>query len=315
MFACRAAALFLCLALACAAWAAPQESELALKRDGRLVGTLLFPEGQARVPVVLLVAGSGATDRNGNQIGMFNDSLRQLAHALGEAGIASLRYDKRGVASSMAAATREADLTIDTFADDAAAWMRRLKADGRFDRLVVVGHSEGALVGMLAAGKGGADGFVSLAGPGQRLSAVLRRQLAGKLPPALLQESERILAALEAGRRVEQVAPQLAVLFRPSVQPFLVSLFRYDPAAQFAALTMPAAVMQGSTDLQVGVEDARRLAAARPGAPLAIVPGMNHVLKMAQGDLAAQLPSYTRTDLPLSEELVAELVTFIRALR
>lgn len=310
----RAAAFCTALLLSGAALAAPVERDVTLDRGGILAGTLALPEAEGKVPVVLLIAGSGAADRNGNSIGMFNDSLRQLAAALAEAGIASLRYDKRGVSASMAAMGREADLAIDTYADDAAAWMRLLKADARFGRLVVVGHSEGALVGMLAAGKGGADGFVSLAGPGERLATILRRQLQGKLPPALMAESERILTALEAGRQVEGVAPELGMLYRPSVQPFLISLFRVDPAAQFAGLAMPAAVMQGSTDLQVSVDDARRLHAARPGASLVVVKGMNHVLKMADGDLAAQLPSYTRTDLPVSGALVVELVKFIRTL-
>jgi len=292
----------------------PRESAVQLERGGVLAGTLALPEGGMPVPVVLLIAGSGPTDRNGNSPGMRNDSLQGLAHALAEAGIASLRYDKRGVAGSRAAAVREAELSLDGYADDAAAWLRLLKGDARFGKVVVVGHSEGALVGMLAAGRAGADGLVALAGPGQRLSDVLRRQLAGRLPPALIPDSERILASLERGQLTEEVPAQLAPLFRPSVQPYLVSAIKYDPAEELRRLAMPVAVIQGSTDLQVGVEDARRLQAARPGTTLVVVEGMNHVLKMAHGDLAAQLPAYTQPGRPVARELVQALLRFVRGL-
>jgi len=310
----HAAAFLLALAGAAQAFAAPRESEIRLERQGLIAGTLALPAEGDSVPLVLLVAGSGPTDRNGNQPGMTNDSLRGLAHALAEAGIASLRYDKRGVAASRAAGLLEAELSLDGYADDAAAWLRLLRQDKRFGKLVVVGHSEGALIGMLAAQRAGADGFVSLAGPGERLSAVLRRQLAGKLPPDLLAESERILAALEAGRPAGEVPAALAVLFRPSVQPYLISSFNYDPAREFGKLAMPAAVMQGSTDLQVSVEDARKLHQARPGASLVIVNGMNHVLKMVEGDVAAQMKSYTTAADPVSGQLVAALAGFVAGL-
>lgn len=299
--------------LAASAIAAPRESAIALENSGVIAGTLAVPEGAAPTPVVLLIAGSGPTDRNGNNPAMQNNSLQGLAHALAASGIASLRYDKRGIAASREAGGREADLTLDRYADDAAAWVRLLRKDARFGKIVVVGHSEGSLIGMLAAQRGGADAFVSLAGPGERLSVVLRRQLAGKLPPDLAQESERILSALEQGRLAGEVPPMLAALYRPSVQPYLVSCFKYDPAQELGKLRLPVAVIQGSTDLQVGVDDARRLHQARPGAPLLIVKGMNHVLKMVEGDLAAQLPSYSNPSLPVAEALVTELAGFVKA--
>ena len=117
-------------------------------------GTVELPAGPAPGPVVLLIAGSGNTDRNGNGPGVVNDSLKQLAVGLSTLGIASVRYDKRGVAASAAAAIGgEASLTIDQYADDAAAWITQLKHDARFNKVIVVGHSEGALIGLLASSR------------------------------------------------------------------------------------------------------------------------------------------------------------------
>jgi pimeloyl-ACP methyl ester carboxylesterase len=286
-------------------------SDIQIDRHGMIKGTLELPAGTAPVPVVLIIAGSGPTDRNGNGPGATNDSLRQLAEALATHGIASVRYDKRGIAASAAAATSEADMTIGRYADDAAAWLALLKHDARFSKVVVAGHSEGALIGLLAVNQVGASGYVSLEGPGARASVVLRHQLAGKLPPPLEQENERILTALEQGQVAGAVPPALAALYRPSVQPYLISWFKYDPAVELGKLKVPALVIQGSSDLQVTVDDARKLERGRPGTPVVVIDGMNHVLKMAQGDLAAQTLSYTTPGLPVAPALVTALAGFV----
>jgi len=289
------------------------ESPIQLDRDGVIKGTLMLPDDVARAPVALLIAGSGPTDRDGNGPNLRNDSLRQLAKALAEAGIASVRYDKRGIAASAAAGGPEQDLRFERYVDDATAWVRLLKQDKRFTKTVIVGHSEGALIGTLAAGAGGADGMVALAGPGQRASTALRSQLAGKLPPELASHNERILASLERGQPAGDVPAELAALYRPSVQPYLISWFRYDPAREFGRLKVPAAVIQGGSDLQVGIGDAFALQQAKAGTALVVVPGMNHVLKMARGDAQAQARSYTTPDVPLSPNLAAAVVKFVGA--
>lgn len=296
--------------------AASRASDIQLDYNGTIRGTLELPAAALPRPVVLLIAGSGPTDRNGNSPGATNDSLQQLAVALAAQSIASVRYDKRGVAASAAAAAGgEAGLTIDQYADDAAAWIARLKHDARFNRIVVVGHSEGALIGLLAANRAGADGYVSLAGAGERASMTLRRQLAGRLTPALQQENERILALLEQGRLAGDVPPALAALYRPSVQPYLISWFKYDPAVEIAKLTMRVGIIEGSTDLQVPAGDGRKLGmAVRPDTPVITIEGMNHVLKMVEGDMQAQMQSYTTPALPVSIGLVITLVEFVNQL-
>ncbi|CAD5110107.1 alpha/beta hydrolase [Zestomonas carbonaria] len=280
---------------------------------GILHGTLLLPKSADPVPVALLIAGSGPTDRDGNNpLGGRNDSLKRLARALAIQGIASVRYDKRGIAASRAAGSDERDLSLEGYVDDAAAWGRLLDADSRFSKLTLIGHSEGALIAALAAERAGAAALVSIAGASRPIDQVLREQLQVRLPPPLLAQSEALIASLKAGQTSEQVPDALQVLFRPSVQPYLISLFRHDPAAAFARLRIPALVAQGSHDIQVGVKDAEALKAAKPDAELLLVPGMNHVLRIVPDDVRRQLASYSDPDLPLARQLVDGVIDFVR---
>jgi pimeloyl-ACP methyl ester carboxylesterase len=304
------------LFLAVATHAAAQVREEAVTlttAGGQLAGTLALPVSQEKVPVALIIAGSGPTDRDGNSAlaAGHNDSLRMLATALAGNGIASLRYDKRGIGASAAAMTVESALRFDTYVDDAAAWTAKLKADPRFSAVIVIGHSEGSLIGMLAAQRANASTFVSISGIAQSASAILRKQLAGKLPPGLALENERILASLEHGELLGAVPAPLAGLYRPSVQPYLVSWIKYVPADRIAALRMPVLIAQGTTDIQVGVDEAQALKTARPDAVLAIVPGMNHVLKLVPADKQQQDASYGDPTLPLAPQLVSAIVDFV----
>lgn len=281
---------------------------------GDVHGTLLLPEGDGPHPAALLVSGSGPTDRDGNTMGLpgKNNSLRYLAEALTGCGIATIRYDKRGVAESLPAATSEADLRFETYVDDAAAWIRQMQGDARFASVAVVGHSEGSLVGMLAAEQAGADRFVSVAGIARPAPEVLRDQLRPQLPIELWQESERILQALEAGETADDVPVPLQVLYRPSVQPYLISWFRYHPAAVVARLALPILIVQGTTDLQVAASEAEALHRAQPDAQLALIDGMNHVLKAVPGNLAQQQSSYFDPALPLAPGLAEAVCAFLR---
>ena len=197
---------------------------------GVLQGTLLLPKSERPLPVALLIAGSGPTDRNGNNPAGHNDSLKRLAQGLAKQGVASLRYDKRGVGASLAAAPDERDLSVEAYVSDALTWSERLKGDPRFGELILVGHSEGALIASLAAPRSGAAALISIAGSSRPIDAVLREQLQGRLPPALLATSHYLIDELKAGRTHADIPEPLQVLFRPSVQPYLISLFAYDPA-------------------------------------------------------------------------------------
>jgi pimeloyl-ACP methyl ester carboxylesterase len=283
---------------------------------GTVYGTELTPDGaKGKVPVVLLHSGSGPTDRDGNNpmLPGPNDSLRMVAEALAQRGIASVRYDKRGIGSSALPVWKEKDMRLDDYIDDASAWLRRLRADPRFSRVVMAGHSEGAQIAAEACKQGGADACVLIAGAGHTIDDILRDQLKSKLPPALFDENERILVSLKQGQTVDKVPPALMTLYHPSVQPYIISSLRHDPRVAIAALNMPVLILQGTSDIQVQPSEADALAAAAPRAKLVVVEGMNHLLKMVGKDEALQQKSYGSPELPVSPQLIDALSGFVNA--
>ncbi|NJK39692.1 MAG: alpha/beta hydrolase [Oscillatoriales cyanobacterium RM2_1_1] len=281
---------------------------------GTLYGTQIIPASNVPEPGVLIIAGSGPTDRNGNNpLAGQNNSLKLLAEELAGHGIAAIRYDKRGIGESSAAGIEEVDLRFDTYVEDAALWIQQLQADSRFSSVTVIGHSEGSLIGMLATQRTGADAFISIAGSAQTAPQVLRDQLRPRLPEELWQQSEQILAALEQGNTVTSVPPELNTLYRSSVQPYLISWFRHTPSQEIRRLTVPVLIVQGTTDIQVPVSEAQALKMAKPDAELRIIEGMNHVLKAVPLDPEQQNASYSEPTLPVVPELVDGISQFIHS--
>ncbi|MGA3683468.1 alpha/beta hydrolase [Pseudomonas graminis] len=279
---------------------------------GELFGTLLLPKSAKPVPVVLIIAGSGPTDRDGNNSdGGRNDSMKRLALILAKHNIASVRYDKRGVAASRPATPDERDLSIEKYVDDAVAWSAKLKTDARLGPLILMGHSEGALVATLAAERAGAVALISVAGTGRPVDQVVREQLQDRLPPPLLARSEQLIEEIKAGKTDNDVPEPLQVVFRPSVQPYLISLFRQNPTAAFGQLKIPTLIIQGRNDMQVGVGDAELLHKAKPDSQLAIIDGMNHVLRIVPMDIKRQLASYKDPQLPLASEVTDRILKFL----
>lgn len=265
------------------------ETELVLPTAwGQLSGTLTLPEGDGPWTTALLVAGSGPTDRDGNTplLPAAIDNLKRLAHALARRGIASVRYDKRGVGRSSCPGLREESLRFEHLVDDAALLAGHLAQDGRIGRLLLAGHSEGALVALLAAQGMPVAAVACIAGAGAPASSVMRQQIDRLLPPELGAQALATLDALARQQPVPRVPDELLLLFRPSVQPYLMSWFRHDPRAVLARLDIPVLLMHGSADAQVGADHARRLHAGRPGARLCIVDGMDHLLAL-NGEVAA----------------------------
>lgn len=282
-----------------------------------LHGTLELPTGKGPFPVVLIIAGSGPVDRDGNaaQLGLNTDCYKLLAKALAQDGIASLRYDKRGAGEDMLLALPESQLRFGAYIEDAVEWGKQLREDKRFSTLTIIGHSEGSLIGIIAARKIPADGYVSIAGAGEPVQDVLRTQLKPKLPPDLYQQAESIIDSLEQGKTVAQVPVFLNELFRPSVQPYLISWFKYNPAKEISELKVPALIIQGERDLQVSVSDAENLKKADPSAKLVLIPSMNHVLKDVDSGQGANLATYGNPKLPLDQTLITSIKTFITALQ
>lgn len=281
---------------------------------GSLKGTLETPAKPDKSSVVLILAGSGPTDRDGNSLGLpgKNNSLKLVAEQLAQRGVPSLRIDKRGIGASKAAGKKEEDLRFDTYVDDAVAWIDFLQTTQGFKKVVILGHSEGALIGLVAATKKPVAGYISLAGTSRRASVLLREQLAPKLPPELLAEANVILQQLDQGFPVKKVSGTLDPLFRKSVQPYLISWIHYTPTDEIAKLTCPSLIVQGTTDIQIPVTDAEALHRAREGSKLVTITGMNHVLKKVAADEKSQIASYSDPDLPLHPELMGPIEGFIR---
>lgn len=256
---------------------------------GEIFGTLTIPGRPDRIPVALIISGPGPTDRDGNNPMMKNNSLKILATELSKNGIATLRYDKRGVADSKAAAKSEKDLRFDDYVSDAKEWIYLLKKDNRFSEVIIVGHSEGSLIGMLAGMS--INKFISIAGFGQSVDKVLKEQL------SLVQDlSFPIIDSLKHGNTIETVPPMLNSLFRPSVQPYMISWFKYDPQDEIKKLSIPILILQGTNDIQVGVGNARRLSNANPNAELFLITGMNHILRITDGNRQANLATYSNSN-------------------
>lgn len=240
---------------------------------------------------------------------MKNNSLLLLAHELAAQGIASIRYDKRGIGASEDALISEDNLRFENYAEDAKAWAAQLKADSRFNKLIIIGHSEGSLLGMLACEQ--ANVFVSLAGAGRPIDVILKEQLTAQLSgqKKLLRAANDGLSKLKKGEVVDDAPAELFGLFRPSVQPYIMSWMKYDPAVEISKLKIPVIIIQGSTDLQVQVKDAELLHTASLGSRYILIEGMNHILKLAPSDREKNIETYSNPELPLAEELCRILGT------
>ncbi len=281
------------------------ESDIQLNENQvKLFGTLCLPQNtKSKIPIVLLISGSGSTDRNGNNNMMINNSLKYLAHNLAEKGIASIRYDKRGIGESSIANLDESKLTFDDYVEDASNWVTFLKKDKRFSSISIAGHSEGSLIGMLASTKN-VDKFISVSGAGEPIDQILKKQLT-QLPEKLKTESYAIIDSLKNGNTVNNINPNLSALFRKSVQPYLISWIKYNPVNEINKLTIPFLVIQGDMDIQVDTENAKNLS---PKSAV-IIKGMNHVLKNVTSK--EDLSSYNNPELPINTELVEVISNFI----
>ncbi len=285
------------------------ETKITLQtKTGEIFGTLTTPEKFEKIPVVLIIAGSGPTDRDGNNPMMKNNSLKILASELSKDNIATLRYDKRGIAESQLAGKNEIEFRFDDLVNDAKEWIQLLKQDNRFSKIIVIGHSEGSLIGMLAGTN--ADKFISIAGAGQSADKILKEQLSSQ-PKEVQDLSFPLIDSLKNGKTIDNVPPMLNTLFRPTVQPYIISWFKYDPQNEIKKLSIPTLILQGTNDIQVSVEDAKRLSNANQKAQLVLIKDMNHILRIIEGDLQANVATYSKADLPIANELVKSITDFI----
>ncbi|WP_309602156.1 alpha/beta hydrolase [Sphingomonas sp.] len=304
--------------LAAALAAAAPAAQRPLTAPGPLapLSATLLDAGKNR-PVIVIIPGSGPTDRDGNNpLGVSASSYRLLAEALAKRGISTVRIDKRGMFGSKAAIANGNDVTIAAYAADAHAWAKAARAATGAKCVWVLGHSEGSLVA-LASGQDQADlcGVISVSGMGRKSGDVIREQLrANPANAPILAPALAALDSLEKGQRVDAktLPALLQQLFADSVQPYLMNLMAQDPARLAGSLKLPLLIVQGDRDLQVKLADANALAAAQPKAKLAILPGVNHVLKIVSNDSpAANFATYSDPSLPIAPGVVDAIAGFV----
>lgn len=237
-----------------------------------------------------------------------------IAEELLQANIASLRYDKRGVGESIAAANTEAGLIFNDYVTDAISWVKVLRKDQRFSSVGIIGHGEGSLIGMLAAGSSDVDFFVSIAGSGVPADEIILAQLS-ESNDAVFNYASSVLAELRKGNTVTDIPGNLQFLFGESAQPYLISWIQYNPSIEIARLDIPVAIIHGTRDIQVPIEQANILAESNPDAALKLIDGMNHILKNAPEDVNLNLLTYTDPEIPLTEEFTNYLTSFLSDLR
>ena len=271
-------------------------------------GTLLAPR-QETVPLAIIINGSGPIDRNGNEMMTKNNSAKKLAEALAKKGIATFRYDKRTLKAQQLNID-EKDMRFDDFIDDAKAVIKRFSELPNYSSLYIIGHSQGSLVGMIAAQEK-ADGFISIAGAGQTIDNLIVEQI-GRQMPGLEESARTAFNELRANGKVKDYNQGLASLFKKSIQPFMFSWMKYDPQQEIKKLEMPVLIINGDNDLQVNTNEAEKLKAARPDAELIIIENMNHIYRIIdKNDDIANQKSYNEPQRPISNEMIEQISNFI----
>ena len=272
-------------------------------------GALIAPENAEKVPLVIIIPGSGPNDRNGNAGMAQNNSLKLLAEGLKEKFIATYRYDKSALEWMKIKGFKEEDGSFEDFITDAKSVVNYFKNTGKYSKIIIAGHSQGSLVGMIAASEN-IDAFISIAGAGRTIDTIIIEQI-GKQAPTLIEETTSAFEKLKKGENVENINPMLASILRSSVQPFMVSWMKYNPQEELKKLTIPTLIINGTKDIQVPVSDAELLNISNSTSEIKIIENMNHIFREITDD-SQNLASYTNPDLPIMTELVTSIEKFVK---
>lgn len=275
--------------------------------NAKIYGTLENPNSEH---LILLISGSGPTDRNGNSslLGGDNNSLKYLSDGLNEKGFATFRYDKRMIAKSKGFKSEDSTLFYD-FVSDAINVVKYIKSNYEFKKLTIIGHSEGALIGGIASNKLNADNFISLCGLSESIDSTVVKQISERAP-AVLDEVKSIFDSFNSGKTVDSINPMLYSIFRPSIQPFIINMIKYNPNNVYKEVKANKLFISGGHDIQIYSDDVKKIA-SNCNAKHVDFPEMNHVLKKTPKAYFDQISSYSDPNLPLYEGLVDSIVKFI----
>lgn len=290
------------------------ETEISIPTNSiKINGTLITPQTSEKSPLVIIIPGSGPTDRDGNSTMTKNNSLKFLAEALANKDIASFRFDKSVLSYKKEDSEKINALTFETFINEAKSIINYFKKTKTYSKIIVAGHSQGSLVGIIASNNL-VDAFISLEGAGRSLDEIFVEQIELQAP-FLKEDTQKIVAELKKGNTVEEFNPMLSSLFNKQVQPFLISWMKYNPEDEIAKLNIPILIINGSKDIQVKNLDAELLHKAAKNSELFIVENMNHIFKEIKGDLTENMQSYNMATLPIMTEFSDKISTFVKDLK
>lgn len=273
-------------------------------------GTLLIPNDTEKPNLAIIIAGSGPTDRNGNQNLLKNNSLKKLAEGLSAKGIATFRYDKR-IVKQIRKGNVDMSIRFDDFITDAISVLKYFDTSETYNNIYIIGHSQGSLVGIVAA-KEGADGFISLAGAGKPIDEVIIDQITNTAP-IFTEDTKRVFSIMKEGKTTTDFPQALTSIFNLEVQPFMMSWMQYNPQEEISTLEIPIVIINGTKDLQVSVDEANLLNKANSISIIKIIDNMNHILVPIQGDTLENSKSYNESKRVISEELIQSIISFIRS--
>ena len=306
-----------------------------------LAGTLVIPEGAGPFPAAVLISGSGQQDRDESIMG--HKPFLVLADWLARQGIATLRYDDRGVGES---GGNPVGATSADFAEDALAAIDLLAGDERFSAIGLIGHSEGGLIApMVAAQRDDVAFAVLLAGPGLPGSVVLAQQTedlmraegaprsmvdwrvgwgtkvialaASDIDSAELADQIREIVQAAAGDvppGLEQLVSDAAIeeTVAAFTDPWMRYFLAYDPRPALEALAIPVLALVGDLDLQVSAElNIPALEAALAGnsdATVSELSGLNHLFQTATTGAVSEYGQIEETFAPEAMEQLADWI-------
>lgn len=275
-------------------------------------GTLSLPENAEAKSLVIFIQGSGPVNRDGNAPMMKNDGMKKMAHALAEQGIASFRFDKR-IFKMDRLRIKEEDLRFEDFVTDVNSIVKHFRNQGQFEKIIIAGHSEGSLIGILAALETNVDAYISLAGAGRPIHEIVVEQIA-KQSGELSENARVAFEEMSRSGSTTNYSPFLESIFRPSVQPYMHSWMKFDPAAEVAKLEIPVLIINGSFDIQVDVKDAEILDEAALDSKIIILDKMNHIFRKIEGEHLENTKAYNEAHRPLHPELVPAISEFVKSI-
>lgn len=284
-------------------------SESNISINENIYGSIVEPKSRSNSSLVIFIGGSGPIDRDGNQSFMKCDMFKKLAYSLSEKGISSFRYDKR-VVTQIRKGKLDKKITFNDFVSDAIAIIDFFES--KYNSIVIAGHSQGSLVGLLSI-KEGVSGFISLSGAGRTIDMVIEDQIS-KTAPMLLEDTKNIFKILRSGKITEDFPLPLYSIFNIEIQPFMISWMQYDPKKIIAKIPIPSLIINGDNDLQVDEKEAKLLYNSAQNSEILIVKNMNHVLVEIEGDDIKNVKSYNNPDLKISELVIEKIAEFIETL-